>query len=69
MTDCAHTHIQVIRNGRKYEWSCADCGDHMLTWSDLVWNKLFEEMPKLADGEGFRFRVVSEEDAEPRPIH
>ena len=66
--DCKHEHIQVIRHKRRYEWSCADCGDEMLTWSDLVWNKLFGDMPELAEGEGFRFTIVTEreEDAKPR---
>jgi hypothetical protein len=39
----------------------------MLTWPDLVWNKLFEDMPQLKEGEGFKFKVV-EGEYEPEPI-
>lgn len=55
---CGHEKIQVIRKGRAYVWSCALCGDEMLIWDRLVWDKFMGDMPSLAEGEGFTFNIV-----------
>ena len=59
MSDCKHdSKIQVIRKGRRYIWSCAECGKQISVWSDRVWKALLDEMPhELAEGEGFVFRI------------
>jgi len=53
---CDHSKIQVIRRGRRYEWSCALCGDRMLTWDHRVWKQIMGV--HLEEGAGFKFNIV-----------
>lgn len=54
--DCEHSKIKVIRFGRGYMWTCALCGDYMLTWDRKVWETL--GLDELEQGEGFVFNIV-----------
>ena len=54
--ECDHSKIKVVRFGRGYIWTCALCGNYMLTWDRKVWEHIMGE--HLEQGEGFIFNIV-----------